>query len=485
MVAFSVTSLVVLTLTLCHAINIEELLDSLSLEEKVGQMTQLDLDMFVNNSSGEIDWVNVTDWFNTYKFGSMFNSPFSNGQIDGKVGWNATEWRSIMNKLQTIAQDSKSKIPILYALDSIHGATFVYGAALFPQAINVAASFDPEIAYSSGQITGKDTRAAGVPWLFSPVLGLGLNPLWARFPETFGEDSYLTSTLGTALIHGIQNSGEQYPGVPARAAACMKHFIAYSDPYNGHDRSPVMLPDRVLRQLYVPAFKAAVDAGVLTAMESYQEVGGVPMASSSEYLKKLLRLELNFTGLLVTDYHEIENLYEWHRVAPSVSDAVQLAMEGTSIDMSMVATDSSFTTDLIALVQEGSVDMERVDESVRRVLELKDALGLFDDPVPSTDDTSLTATVGSAHDYDLSLNASRASITLLKNRNNSLLPIPEGSAVGVGGPTCDSLASQLNGWSFHWQGPLDNAEFQQGVTMLQGIQQLSTGSVSCVWYRNV
>ena len=190
------------------------------------------------------------------------------------------------------------------------------GAALFPQQLALAATFEPEFARTCGKITSKDTRVAAIPWLFSPVLGTALNPLWSRFYETFGEDPYLISIMGAALIEGYQYDAED-GGLPARAAACMKHFIAYSDPVNGHDRSPVELAHRMVKELYGQQFKAAVDAGVMTAMESYQEVGGVPMVSSRDYLKKLLRVEMNFTGFMVTDYMEIENLHTWHMVSSS------------------------------------------------------------------------------------------------------------------------------------------------------------------------
>ena len=270
----------------------------MTLEEKIGQMTQLDISLFMDG--GEVNYTKMRQWMTRYKFGSVLNSPFSGGPINGLVGWNASQWRSVIVNIQNIAMELDNAIPIIYGLDSIHGATYVYGAALFPQAINVAATFNTDMAYTSGLISGKDTRAAGVPWLFAPVLGLGIQPLWPRFAETFGEDAYLAAQMGGATIRGMQSTDNEYPGIPTRAAACMKHFIGYSDPYNGHDRSPVQLSDRVMRQLYLPSFQAAVDAGVLSAMESYNDLGGVPMVSSYEYLNKLLRLEMGFEGMMVS-----------------------------------------------------------------------------------------------------------------------------------------------------------------------------------------
>lgn len=390
------------------------------------------------------------------------------GAIDGKVGWTALEWREVLYNIQMIAEDLGIP-PIMYGLDSIHGATYVYGAALFPQSINIGASFNPNIAYDSGLITGKDTRAAGVPWIFSPVLGLGLQPLWARFGETFGEDPYVAAQMGSKIIEGLQSDDNVYEGFPPRGGACMKHFIGYSKPNNGHDRSPVTLADRLMRQLYLPSFKAAVDAGVMSAMESYNSLGGVPMVSSTEYLTNLLRYEMNFTGPLVTDYTEIENLFSFHRVSATEGDAVALSISETSIDMSMVPDNAIFSTNLISLVKSGVISINRVDESVLRILEMKNKLGLLETPIPPREEVSLTDTVGSDGDYELSLDAARESIVLLSNgADNDILPIRTSSRVALGGPTCDSLPSQSGGWSFHWQGALSNDEFTKGVTIKQG-----------------
>lgn len=460
-----------------QCVNIDQILASMTLKEKVGQMTQIDISAFFNSSLNDVDYNKLELWINEYSIGSILNSLFSNGDVAGAVGWDPTEWRYFINRLQTFAQNTPSQVPILYGIDSIHGATFVDGATLFPHALGVAATFDPSIAFQSGSVTSKDTRAAGIPWIFSPVLGLALQPLWARFEETFGEDPYLAAVMGEQLIKGIQtvvNDG----GIPTQTAACMKHFIAYSDPEGGHDRSPVQLPDRILQQLYRPSFQAAIDAGVLTAMESYQEVGGVPMVSSSEYLNNLLRspTQMNFTGMMVTDYAEIANLYNWHKTASSPKDAVRIALQNTKIDMSMVPVDPEFTSYVIELVGEGTISESRIDESARRVLFVKQELGLFDNPIPALTDP-LIETVGQAQDWEISLNAARASITLLKNVDN-LLPLSPSQKVLLTGPTCSSLVAQSGSWSIHWQGSLNNTEFATGVTVQQGmVMEFETDSV--------
>jgi beta-glucosidase len=241
-------------------LNYDDILAKMDISEKIGQMVQIDISKFVN-STGLVDYDMLTYWLNTYKIGALLSSPFILGELNDQFGWNVTQWREVLHNVQSIAETTSTKIPILYGIDSMHGASFVRGSALFPQAIAVAATFDRQHAYHSGVITSRDTRASGVPWLSAPVLELGLQPLWARFPETFGEDMYLAAEMGVAAITGMQEvTGDG--GFPRQAAACMKHFIAYSDPENGHDRSPVMLPDRSLRQLYLPMFRAAIKAGI-------------------------------------------------------------------------------------------------------------------------------------------------------------------------------------------------------------------------------
>lgn len=272
--------------------------------------------------------------------------------------------------------------------------------------------------------------------------------------------------MGASAIRGMQDIKDD-GGVPKRVAACMKHFIAYSDPVNGHDRSPVLLPDRILQQIYRPSFQAAIDAGVLTAMESYQEVGGVPMVSSSKYLRTLLRSSwnMNFQGMMVTDYHEIENLNTWHKVSASEEDATILSISETSIDMSMIPLDVTFIDYLENAVISNKIPESRIDESARRILELKNTLGMFDDPIPSLQDP-LVATVGQDADWLASLDSARESMTLLKN-SNGVLPLVSTQSVFLTGPSADSLVGQTGGWTFHWQGASSNADFSEGVTVKQ------------------
>lgn len=471
--------LVTLAVISATSIRVEQLLKSLSLEAKVGQMVQIDISYFLQPGTAEVDYDKLQTFISQYQIGSLLNSPFSGGPVNGVTGWTASQWRDLMNRMQTFALDnSEGKIPLIYGIDSIHGATFIKDAALFPQAINLAASFNPSLAYQAGEITSKDTRAAGIPWIFAPVLGLGLQPLWARFAETFGEDPHTAAIMGASIIKGLQvlKDDQSYP---KQTAACMKHFIAYSIPVDGHDRSPVQLPDRLLRQLYIPSFQAAIDAGVMTGMESYQEVGGVPMVSSKDYLTTLLRKEMNFEGFLVTDYAEIENLHNWHKVSATIKDAVKLAMQDTTIDMSMVPLDTTFYDSLLELVKEGSISEKRIDDSVRRILQVKEDLGLLDHPIVSMNDP-IIATVGQDEDWTASLNAARESITLVKN-DAQALPLPAKSKVLVTGPTCNSAISQTGGWALHWQGVYQESELSKRKTILDSLKDPSIFSGEVIY----
>lgn len=246
---------------------------------------------------------------------------------------------------------------------------------IFPQQIALAATFNPSLATAVGRVTARDTRAAGVPWLFAPILGIATQPLWPRVYETFGEDPLLVSRMGSELVKGIQASmagGEdEDDGEPLRAAACMKHFLGYSHPSSGHDRSPSRIPEQELFEMYLPPFQAAVEAGVASAMESYNELNGSPVVASRRYLVDVLRGRMGFMGMLVTDYKEIVNLEEGHRVSDGAERSVEIAMEDTSIDLSMVPTDASFTEALLTLVREEKVSENRINRSVRRILTLK------------------------------------------------------------------------------------------------------------------
>ena len=319
-------------------------LTRMSAADKIGQMTQLDISMVLADGCPlRIDDAKLRRQLRVHRLGSLLNSPFSGTDPRcGSSGWNASEWRATVEHVQAAAAD-EGLPPLIYGIDSVHGASYCRGATLLPQQLGLAASFDESLAAASGWLTGKDSRAAATPWMFAPILGVATHPLWPRVYETFGEDPLLVARMGAAVVEGMQRRGGEGE-IPARAAACMKHFVGYSAPRNGHDREGAWLSRRELEQTYLPPFQAAVDAGVQSAMESYQEVNGEPVVGSAALLQGLLRERLGFEGLLVTDWHEVGNLHDFHRVARSPEEAVLLAIGGSSsLDMSMGRTDESFS----------------------------------------------------------------------------------------------------------------------------------------------
>lgn len=367
------------------------------------------------------------------------------------------------------------------------------GATIFPHQMNAAAAMNVASAEQMGRITAKDSKAAGIPWLFAPILGIAVQPAWSRVFEMFGEDPHVASQLGAAVVRGMQGgeSGNGPLSDPQAAAACAKHYIGYSDSENGHDRAPTNIPDRHLLQYFVPPFAAAFEAGAKTVMNAYTEINGEPMASSAKYLKELLRDELRWDGMLVTDWSEIRNQHDWHRVAATHEDAVAMAMTETTIDMSMVpqtnranqpdgldgsphsvitSAVTSFNEDMKALTSAGKVSHQRVEVAAGRVLQLKEELGLLDDPMLDAA-RALIPTVGQPSDREVAADMARESLVLLRNRKVQwestgsggaygevpALPLPPDKTVLVTGAAADSLRLLCGGWTGHWQGPVDDS----------------------------
>jgi beta-glucosidase len=294
------------------------------------------------------------------------------------------------------------------------------------------------------EITAMETRAAGIPWSFSPVLDIGRQPLWPRFYETFGEDPYLTKVMGVAFIRGFEGTDVASQD---RVASSLKHYMGYSLPLTGRDRTPAWIPENQMREYVLPPFEAAVKAGARTVMVNSAEINGVPGHINHHILTEILRGELGFKGFVVSDWEDIKKLVTiWH-VAANEKEATRMAVMA-GIDMSMVPLDYSFADHLIALVKEGAVPQSRIDEAVRRILRVKYELGLFEKPVA---DPALKSKIGLPASREASLQAARESMTLLKNVNN-LLPLSKDRKVLVTGPTADSLISLNNGWSYVWQG---------------------------------
>jgi len=436
---------------------IEDLLKRMTLEEKVGQMTQLALAMVITgrDQDAKIDPAKLEKAIVKYGVGSILNVSDQALTVD--------KWHEIIGQIQTAAtRKTRLGIPMIYGIDSIHGANYVRGATLFPQEIGMAATFNPELMKRAAEIAAIETRAAAIPWSFSPVLDLGRNPLWPRFWETFGEDPYLAKVMGVAFVRGLEGSDVS---ADTAVASSLKHYMGYSFPLTGRDRTPAWIPENYLREYFLPTFDAAVKAGARTIMVNSGEINGVPGHINHHVLTDILRTELGFKGFVVSDWEDIKKLVTTWRIAADEKEATRLAVLA-GIDMSMVPNDYSFADHLIALVKEGAVPQARIDEAVRRILRVKFELGLFEKPMP---DASLKAKFGLPEYREASLAAARESITLLKN-NNNILPLSKSTKVLVTGPTSDSLVSMNNGWTWVWQGSEESLYPTDRLTVRKAIE---------------
>ncbi len=434
----------------------QALLRQMTLEEKVGQMTQLTMGMFVDGRDQDvrINEEKLDKAINKYGVGSFLNVNDQALPID--------KWHEIIGRIQEVSMKTRLKIPNLYGIDSIHGANYVQGATLFPQEIGMAATWNPALMQRASEITAMETRAAAIPWSFSPVLDIGRQPLWARFWETFGEDPYLAKVMGVSFVRGLEGDDVSSP---QHVAACLKHYMGYSLPLSGRDRTDALIPEIYLREYVEPTFAAAFKAGAHTTMINSAAINGTPGHANKKLLTDILRGEMNFDGLAVSDWEDIKKLVtQWH-VAKDEKEATMMAINA-GIDMSMVPLDYSFADLLIQLVKEKKVPMSRIDESVTRILKTKYDLGLFEDPMRGA--SAAKENFGKPEYAQVSLQAARESLVLLKNNANTL-PLAKNKKVLVTGPTADSLISLNNGWTWVWQGsepslyPKDKMTIQEAV----------------------
>lgn len=435
---------------------IAELLDAMSVEEKVGQMTQINITILLDREQRGVvalDADKLAEATQAYGVGSILNSPGTAVPIE--------VWHRLITEIQDAALATPREIPIIYGLDSIHGAGYVSDSTLFPHNIGLAATRNTELVRESARITAMETRAAGVRWNFDPVLGVGRHPLWPRFAETFGEDVYIAKTMGAAVVQGYEGDGL---GRPTAVASTMKHYVGYSIPENGKDRAPAYIPDIVLWEKFLPPFQAAIDAGASSIMINSGAVNGVPVHGSRYLLNDVLREQLGFRGLIVSDWEDIIRLHTWHKVAATPREAVRQGVEA-GIDMSMVPLDYSFFEHLTDLIRSGEISETRLDESVTRILELKFALGLFDDPYP---EASATENFGLTRYEATAFDAARESVTLLQNEEG-VLPLDKSTRVLVAGPGADNLGTLNGSWSFTWQGANENQYPADYLTILEAI----------------
>lgn len=434
-----------------------DLLKKMTTEEMVGQMTQVTLAVMTKDAwadtSGDISPQKLKEAISGYKVGSVLNATSNAFTLE--------TWEKVVKAIQDEALTTRLKIPVLYGLDAIHGQTYTLGSTLFPHNLALAATRNPQYAADGAKVTAKELRASGVRWNFAPVLDIGRQPLWSRFPETYGEDVLIGKLFGSAAIKAYEEDGLSSP---TAVASCMKHFLGYSNSRNGKDRTPIYMPEIETREYYLPQFREAVKAGASTIMINSTEINGTPMHADKYWLTDVLRNELGFEGVVVTDWEDIKRLHTWHHVAATPRQAVAMAINA-GIDMSMVPGDFSFYDLLLEAIKLKEVPMTRIQDAVRRILILKMKLGLFGNPYT---EPAAVANFGRPEYQEMALNAARESITLLKN-NNGVLPLKKDMKILVAGPSAQSL-SALNGcWSYTWQGNVDRWYPSDSKTILQAI----------------
>lgn len=445
---------------------VEALISKMTIEEKVGQMAQVTLDVIGKGGNRyaaaqpfQLDPAKMNDLFTKYHIGSVLNT-------SANTALTTKRWYEVISEIQkTSLKTDRNKIPVLYGVDEIHGATYTDGATMFPQQIAQGAARNPKYTELGAAITAYETRASNIPWTFSPVLDLGLDPRFSRMWESFGEDPYLCSVLGAAMIDGYEGKDNNIAD-PYKIASCMKHFLGYHATISGKDRTPSYISIDALREYHLPSFKAAVDAGSHTIMINSGIINGVPVHANYDILTKLLKEELGFKGLVVTDWADIENLHRRDRVAATDKEAIMLAINA-GIDMSMIPYNYEvFCDNLTALVKEGKVTEERINDAVRRILKVKYALNLFEKPNTHYKDYPK---FGSKEHEKAAYDMAAEAITLLKNEGN-VLPLKKTTKVLVTGPNANSMRTLNGAWTYSWQGDRVELHAAKYNTILEAVQ---------------
>ena len=420
---------------------VEQTLKKLTLEEKVGQMMELVTDLFGANDKNGVFYIDehkTDSILSRYKIGSILNAP-------NTCAPTAKQWEKYIAQIQKISM-KRIGIPCVFGLDQNHGSTYTQGGTLFPQNINVAATFNREIARRSAEATAYETRAVSVPWTYSPTVDLGRDARWPRIWENFGEDCYLSSEMGKAMVYGFQgedpNNIDQY-----HIATSMKHFMGYGVPWTGKDRTPAYISPADLREKHFAPFLAGLQAGALTVMVNSASVNGVPMHANKEFLTGWLKEETGWDGVLITDWADINNLYTREMVAKDKKDALRIAINA-GIDMIMEPYSCDACGYLVELVKEGKIPMSRIDDACRRVLRMKYRLDLFKNP---TQKLKNYPKFGGEEFAKLALEGATESMVLLKNEGN-ILPLQHGKKILLTGPNANQMRCLNGGWSYTWQG---------------------------------
>jgi len=423
--------------------NIQNWLKKMTIEEKIGQMCEITIDVVTDFEASQkdgftLDKAKLDTVIGKYKVGSLLNVPLSIAQPKEK-------WAEAIRQIQELSM-KEIGIPCIYGVDQIHGTTYTLDGTLFPQGVNMGATFNRDLVKREAEISAYETKAGCIPWTYAPVVDLGRDPRWSRMWENYGEDCYVNAEMGKASVIGFQGEDPNHIG-KYNVAACMKHYMGYGVPVSGKDRTPSSISRSDMREKHFAPYLAAVRQGALSVMVNSGVDNGMPFHANREYLTQWLKEDLNWDGLVVTDWADINNLCTRDHIAATKKEAIKIAINA-GIDMSMVPYEVSFCDYLKELVEEGEVPMSRIDDAVARVLRLKYRLGLFDKPYWSTGDYP---EFGSKEFADVSLQAAEESEVLLKNEGG-ILPLAKGKKILLAGPNANSMRCLNGGWSYSWQG---------------------------------
>lgn len=423
--------------------NIQNWLKKMTIEEKIGQMCEITIDVVTDFEASQKDGFTLNKAkldtvIGKYKVGSLLNVPLSIAQPKEK-------WAEAIRQIQELSM-KEIGIPCIYGVDQIHGTTYTLDGTLFPQGVNMGATFNRDLVKREAEISAYETKAGCIPWTFAPVVDLGRDPRWSRMWENYGEDCYVNAEMGKASVIGFQGEDPNHIG-KYNVAACMKHYMGYGVPVSGKDRTPSSISRSDMREKHFAPYLAAVRQGALSVMVNSGVDNGMPFHANREFLTQWLKEDLNWDGLVVTDWADINNLCTRDHIAATKKEAIKIAINA-GIDMSMVPYEVSFCDYLKELVQEGEVPMSRIDDAVARVLRLKYRLGLFDKPYWSTGDYP---EFGSKEFADVALQAAEESEVLLKNEGG-ILPLAKGTKILLAGPNANSMRCLNGGWSYSWQG---------------------------------
>ncbi len=439
----------------------DSLLQLLTLEEKAGQMTNIGLTAITQGpfwndfDTLELDTAKLRYYLLENHIGSIQNK--------GIYPPPKEEWHRIIKTIQDyIARHARHNIPVIYGMDAVHGANYTAGSTLFPHQIGLAASWNPELARLTGEVTAYEMRASSQAWNYAPVLDVSMQPLWGRIFETFGEDTHMNNVMGVAFIEGQQ--GESISDT-TRVAVCLKHFVGYGTPFSGKDRSPAYIPEHYLRQYYIEPFRHAINAGALTVMLNSGSVNGVPGHADHYFITDILKGELGLKGFVLSDWQDVDRLETMHHVAKDGREAVKIAVMA-GLDMSMTPYDADFAKHVVDLVNAGEIPMSRIDDAVRRILYVKFKLGLFETPYH---DPAGYDKFGSAEFAELSYQAALESITLLKNQDQ-ILPLAYGTKILVTGPAANALTALNGPWSRTWAGDDPSYDDPGKKTLFEALQ---------------